>query len=85
MRTKPVTTLNQQATKLLSDIKRDKEPILITRHGLPGAYPVDVALCERMQQRMNFLEGIIIGEQAIAAGHSATHSQAKARLSRWLK
>ena len=85
MRTELVTTLKRQATELLSDIERDKEPILITQHGLPSAYLVDVETYELMQQRMTILEGIARGEQAIADGRVATHAQAKTRLARWLK
>lgn len=85
MRTELVTTLKRQATELLSDIERDKEPILITQHGLPSAYLVDVETYQLMQQRMAILEGIARGEQAIAEGRTATHAQAKKRLARWLK
>ncbi|MEN4902926.1 type II toxin-antitoxin system Phd/YefM family antitoxin [Luteimonas sp. TWI1437] len=85
MRTELVTTLKRQATELLSDIERDRQPILITQHGLPSAYLVDVESYERMQQRMSILEGIARGEQAIAEGRVASHDQAKARLARWLK
>ncbi|ASR43010.1 prevent-host-death protein [Xanthomonas citri pv. mangiferaeindicae] len=85
MRTELVTTLKRQATELLADIERDRQPILITQHGLPGAYLVDVESYERMQQRMSILEGIARGEQAIAEGRVASHDQAKARLARWLK
>lgn len=85
MRTELVTTLKRQATELLSDIERDKEPILITQHGLPSAYLVDVESFELMQQRMTVLEGIARGEQAIAEGRVATHAQARKRLARWLK
>lgn len=85
MRTELVTTLKRQATELLSDIERDKQPILITQHGLPSAYLVDVESFELMQQRMAVLEGIARGEQAIAQGRISTHAQAKARLARWLK
>ena len=85
MRTELVTTLKRQATELLSDIERDKEPILITQHGLPSAYLVDVESFQLMQQRMAILEGIARGEQAIAEGRTATHAQAKKRLARWLK
>ena len=73
MRTELVTTLKRQATELLSDIERDKEPILITQHGLPSAYLVDVESFQLMQQRMTVLEGIARGEQAIAEGRVATH------------
>ena len=85
MRTELVTTLKRQATELLSDIERDKEPILITQHGLPSAYLLDVETYQLMQQRMAILEGIARGEQAIAEGRMATHTQAKKRLARWLK
>lgn len=85
MRTELVTTLKRQATELLADIEQDKQPILITQHGLPSAYLVDVESYELMQQRMTVLEGIARGEQAIAEGRVATHTQAKARLARWLK
>ena len=85
MRTELVTTLKRQATELLSDIERDKQPILITQHGLPSAYLLDVETYQLMQQRMAVLEGIARGEQALAEGRTATHAQAKKRLARWLK
>jgi prevent-host-death family protein len=85
MRTELVTTLKRQATELLSDIERDKEPILITQHGLPSAYLVDVETYQLMQQRMAVLEGIARGEQAVAEGRVVTHAGAKKRLARWLK
>lgn len=45
MRTELVTTLKRQATELLVDIERDKQPVLITQNGLPSAYLVSVAIC----------------------------------------
>ena len=85
MRTELVTTLKRQATDLLSDIERSKEPILITQHGLPSAYLVDVESYEAMQQRMSVLEGIARGEMALAEGRDITHADAKVRLAKWLK
>jgi len=85
MRTEIVTTLKRQATELLSDVQRTKEPILITQHGLPSAYLVDVETFLLMQHRMTMLEGIARGEKAIAEGRVATHAQAKVQLVRWLK
>ena len=85
MRTELVTKLKRQATELLSDIERDREPILITQHGVPSAYLVDVETWQLMQQRMNVLEGIARGEQAVAEGRAVSHAQAKKRLARWLK
>lgn len=80
-----MTTLKRQATELLAELERDKEPILITQHGLPSAYLVDVESYQRLQERMAILEGIARGEMAVADDRVLTHTEAKARLNRWLK
>jgi prevent-host-death family protein len=85
MRTELVTTLKRQATELLSELERSREPILITQHGVPSAYLVDVETYETMQQRMSLLEGIARGEKAIEEGRAISHAQAKQRMARWLK
>ena len=85
MRTELVTTLKRQATELLSDLNRDREPILITQHGLPSAYLVDVASFDLLQERMALLEGIARGEMAVAEGRTLSHAQAKTRMARWLR
>ena len=85
MRTELVTTLKRKATDLLSEIARDKEPILITQHGLPSAYLIDVESYEQLQGRMKLLEGIARGERAVEEGRTLSHEEARARMSRWLK
>ena len=85
MKTELVTTLKRKATDLLAELDLDKEPILITQHGVPSAYLVDVESFERLQSRMSLLEGIARGERAIEDGRTLTHDEAKAKLSRWLK
>lgn len=85
MRTELVTTLKRKATDLLSDLARDKEPILITQHGLPSAYLVDVDSYENLQAKMRLLEGIARGERALEEGRTLTHGQAKSKMARWLK
>ena len=85
MRTELVTTLKRQATEILNQLEKDREPILITQHGVPSAYLVDVETFESLQRRMALLEGIDRGEKAIEEGRSLTHQQAKQRLSRRLK
>ncbi len=85
MRTELVTTLKRQATELLSELNEEKEPILITQHGLPSAYLVDVESYELMQERLALLEGIARGEQAVMVGRVVSNAEAKRRMSRWLK
>jgi prevent-host-death family protein len=85
MRTELVTTLKRQATELIADVEREKQPILITQHGLPSVYLVDVETYQLQQERMAILEGIARGEMAVAEGRTLSHAQASKRLARWLK
>lgn len=85
MRTELVTTLKRHATEILSKLQRDREPVLITQHGVPSAYLVDVETYETLLRRMSLLEGIARGEKAIEEGRIVSHAQAKQRMARWLK
>ena len=85
MRVERVTSLKRQATKILAELHENKEPILITEHGLPSAYLVDVADYELMQQRMQILEGLAKGETDIREGNTFSHSDAKEKMQKWLK
>lgn len=85
MRVELVTTLKRHATKILADLHTSKEPVLITEHGQPSAYLVDVDDYEFMQQRMAILEGVARGEQAIKNGNTFSNQEAKERMSKWLK
>ncbi len=42
MKVERVTNLKRQATKILADLQVSKELVLITKHGQPSAYLVDV-------------------------------------------
>ncbi len=85
MKVELVTTLKRQATKILADLHTSKEPVLITEHGKPSAYLVDVDDYEFMQQRMAILEGVARGEQAIKNGNILSNQEAKEKMSKWLK
>lgn len=84
MRTELVTTLKRKATDLIAEVAAAHEPLLITQHGLPAAYLVDVATYELMESRIALLEGIAKGEKAIFEGRIVSHDEAKTRMSRWL-
>jgi prevent-host-death family protein len=85
MKVELVTTLKRHATKILSELHDSKEPVLITEHGQPSAYLVDVDDYEMMQNRMSILEGIARGESAILEGSTFSNAQAKEKMRRWLK
>ena len=85
MRVELVTNLKRQATRILSDLHVSKEPILITEHGQPSAYLVDVDDFELMQRRMQILEGVARGEQAIREGKVISNKAAVEKMQKWLK
>lgn len=85
MKVELVTSLKRQATKILADLHDTKEPVLITEHGKPSAYLVDVDDYEFMQNRLAILEGIARGERAVVDGKVESHAEAKDKMSKWLK
>lgn len=85
MKVELVTNLKRQATKILADLHNTKEPVLITEHGLPSAYLIDVEDYEFMQHRIAILEGIARGEKAIAEGKTLSQKQAREKMQKWLK
>ena len=84
MRTELVTTLKRKATDVISQLASDQEPVLITQHGIPAAYLMDVQMYEGMQSRLTLLEGIARGEKAILEKRVLSHREAKQRMARWL-
>jgi len=84
MRTELVTTLKRKATDVISQLASDQEPVLITQHGLPAAYLIDVQMYEGMQSRLTLLEGIARGEKAILEKRVLSHREAKQKMARWL-
>jgi prevent-host-death family protein len=84
MKTTIVTNLKRQATKILAELAEDHDTVLITEHGRPAAYLVDVETYELQQTRLRVLEGIARGERAVEQGRTVDHDAAKTRLARWL-
>jgi PHD/YefM family antitoxin component YafN of YafNO toxin-antitoxin module len=58
---------------------------MITEHGKPAAYLVDVETFEAKERRMLLLEGLARGEKAFSEGRVLSHAEAKKKMSRWLK
>lgn len=84
MKTELVTTLKRQATRLIAEIQEDRRPVLITEHGRPAVYLIDVQTFDDQQDRIRILEGIARGERAVQEKRIVTHAQAKRRMKRWI-
>jgi prevent-host-death family protein len=85
MKTELVTTLKRQATRILKEVREEKTPVLITEHGRPSAYIVDVESFEKERERIKLLEGLARGEEAIRSGRTLKTAEARKRLKKWLK
>ena len=83
MRTELVTTLKRKATEIIAELGAERDPVLITQHGRPAAYLVDVETYEQAQ-RLAVLQWIARGERAIEEGRVVSHTEAKKRMARWL-
>ena len=75
MRTELVTNLKRKATEIIAELER--EPVLITQHGRPATYLIDVESYDALNERVAILEGIARGERAIEHGRVVSHSEAK--------
>lgn len=85
MKIELVTTLKRQATKILAELHESREPVLITEHGKPSAYLVDVGDFESQQLRLQILEGIARGEMAAVEGRTLSHREARSHMKKWLR
>ena len=85
MKVELVTNLKRQATKILADLHATKEPVLITEHGQPSAYLVDVQDYEFTQRRLALLEGLSRGERAVLEGRTFSQAEAREKMAKWRK
>jgi len=85
MKTELVTTLKRRATDIISSVVKNRDPILITQHGRPMVYLVDVKTFEGLNEKLAILETIGRGERALEGGRVFSHQNAKTRMLRWLK
>ncbi|MBN8215549.1 MAG: type II toxin-antitoxin system Phd/YefM family antitoxin [Spirochaetes bacterium] len=85
MKTELVTSLKRKATKIIGDLAKKREPVLITEHGKPAAYLVDVETFEHIEEKIRILEGIARGERDFREGKTYTVAEAKKKMVKWLK
>jgi prevent-host-death family protein len=85
MKVELVTNLKRKATDILAELRRSREAVLITEHGQPSAYLVDVEDYEFMQRRLALLEGLSKGERAVLEGKTLSQEEARETMKKWLK
>ncbi len=68
MKVELVTNLKRRATEIIRDLNRKREPVLITEHGKPVAFLIDVQSFQEITRKNELLEGLARGESAIKQG-----------------
>ena len=74
-----------KVTAKTSEYAQLQSPLLRVQENGVAAYLVEAKSYEAMQKRLQLLEGLARGEQAITEGKMISHSRAKKRMARWLK
>ncbi len=64
----PVSDLRQDAAKLLKQLQKDKEPLIITQRGRATAVLLGVDAYEKLEHEKEILRLLAKGEKEIEAG-----------------
>ena len=84
MKIELVTNLKRRATEIIRDLNQKHEPVLITEHGKPAAYLIDVQSFQEITRKNELLEGLARGESAIEQGRVVPQGKAKEKMKKWL-
>jgi prevent-host-death family protein len=64
----PVSDLRQDAAKLLNQLNKNKDPLIITQRGRAAAVMIGVEAYEKSEQEKELLRLLLKGEKEIDAG-----------------
>jgi len=64
----PVSDLRQDAAKLLKQLRKTDEPLIITQRGRPTAVMISVEAYEKLENEKEILRLLAKGDREIAAG-----------------
>lgn len=84
MKVELVTSLKRRATEIIRELNKKHQPVLITEHGKPAAYLIDVQSFQEITRKNELLEGLARGERAIKEGRVVSQKDAKERMKKWL-
>lgn len=79
----PVTDIKRKATEIIAGLQQDQEPLVITQNGREAAVLMDVTSYRMQERKLELLEGIIRGQQALADGRTMSHEDMLARTAKW--
>jgi prevent-host-death family protein len=81
-RVKPISYLKANAPKVMRDLARTREPLVITRRGEACAILLDVESYEKTQETLAMLQIVAMGEREIGEGKGMSVDEAFAAVRR---
>jgi prevent-host-death family protein len=80
LRVKPISYLKANAAELLTQLREEREPLVITQNGEAKAVLQDVASYEETQETLALLKVLSLGNAEVQAGKTSQVSEVVARL-----
>jgi prevent-host-death family protein len=76
----PVTDFRTKAAELIQKIKKTRRPLILTQRGRSAAVVEDIREYENRLERLELLDAIVRGLQAVEKGDVISHKDAMRRL-----
>jgi prevent-host-death family protein len=76
----PVTDFRAKAAELIQKIKKTRRPLILTQRGRSAAVVEDIREYENRLERLELLDAIVRGLQAVEKGDLISHKDAMRRL-----
>ncbi|MFN8012426.1 MAG: type II toxin-antitoxin system Phd/YefM family antitoxin [Holophagaceae bacterium] len=83
--TKPLTEVRRHASEVFEEVRATKQPVVVTEHGRSAGVIMDPEMYDALQERLQVLEAIALGEVDIAAGRTVAWADVKRRLQKWAR
>lgn len=77
---RPVTEFRANTSVVIEQMHSTKRPVVLTQHGRSTAVLLDVAVYEGLLDEIEFLRGLRVAEDQIAAGKVIPHSEVVRRM-----
>jgi prevent-host-death family protein len=81
----PLSAFRSGVSSYIQQVTETKRPLLITQHGKGVAILADVEEFERLQMRLELLEGLYKAESQIDEGRGIPHKDAKSKVMKSIK
>ena len=82
---RPITDFRNQTAKIIKQLNKTKNPILLTQRGKSAAVLVDAEVYQNQLDKIELLSSILRGKEDIKAGKIYSHMDIMKDLDEWVK